>query len=647
MGQSDSPAPVDFGDGSVVRHADVTYGETLTGDGTRETRFRLGANTSVGATQRLLFPLALTNDSTVTSSGTAVFQFLLATDATLLIREGDLFLPAIHFENFTNNDIITADGVVSVHRVSGDGAPAEIVSFTTTFRDTLEEPNNRDDSQTGSRIANYSPGLYEVRFEWTGTARFESSLASGQSPSPWDVVLQPRFNLTFDIRDYGPLSCGLGAPAPIRQADAMPAGVRYIPDAYDAFLQGARDQFQATTGSEPDCPTTDTCGTPTNPPLSEACICRLEDGSSAYTIAAKGCELTCYAMALVRLGLDTSATPESVHDALVASGSSTFTKIRGVSGFAPSGTPRLRGGDPKIAKASEALGIEVGLVVSSDPELREKLQDAFDACYPVMLRTGNAGTTRCHHWVMAFDQRQTGAGWEYFVVDPGSSQAANNGWRRVELCQVASLSPSPVRVIRPREALPPSDPEVGFQWFQGEVNSPVRVRITDPLDRQIEVDATGFTSSEIPGAAVEVTLPFGPPDHPLSEGELAAASVEPPYYFVFDDVINGEYEVELLGTGDGDFEVDFRWRNVDGETSGFALAGTISTGQSIIQNIEVGPTCEPDLNGDAQADLLDLLLYLGFWFEEDPAAERTGDRPESINVLDLVAFLGGWFDGCP
>ena len=53
--------------------------------------------------------------------------------------------------------------------------------------------------------------------------------------------------------------------------------------------------------------------------------------------------------------------------------------------------------------------------------------------------------------------------------------------------------------------------------------------------------------------------------------------------------------------------------------------------------------CEVDLNADGSIDVVDLLTYLEAWFNQDPAAERTGDG--AIDVVDLLTFLTFWFEG--
>ena len=56
--------------------------------------------------------------------------------------------------------------------------------------------------------------------------------------------------------------------------------------------------------------------------------------------------------------------------------------------------------------------------------------------------------------------------------------------------------------------------------------------------------------------------------------------------------------------------------------------------------------CPADLDATMTVDVLDLLLFLSWWFDGDDRAERTGDQPPAVDVLDLLAYLGEWFSGC-
>ncbi len=54
------------------------------------------------------------------------------------------------------------------------------------------------------------------------------------------------------------------------------------------------------------------------------------------------------------------------------------------------------------------------------------------------------------------------------------------------------------------------------------------------------------------------------------------------------------------------------------------------------------PTCPCERTGDPQTvDVLDLLAFLGDWFENDPGADINGSG--TVTVLDLLDFLSCWF----
>jgi uncharacterized delta-60 repeat protein len=55
-------------------------------------------------------------------------------------------------------------------------------------------------------------------------------------------------------------------------------------------------------------------------------------------------------------------------------------------------------------------------------------------------------------------------------------------------------------------------------------------------------------------------------------------------------------------------------------------------------------TCAADLNGDAEVDSQDFLVFLGAWAAGDPLADWNGDG--SVDTQDFIAYLNAWAAGC-
>src|SRR5690606_21484283 len=84
--------------------------------------------------------------------------------------------------------------------------------------------------------------------------------------------------------------------------------------------------------------------------------------------------------------------------------------------------------------------------------------------------------------------------------------------------------------------------------------------------------------------------------------------------------------------------------------SGARLTGSAGGTHGFVTIAEIdvfGTPCSErvDLDGDLDADVFDLLAYLGMWFAAEPGAERTGQEPSVIDVFDLLAYLDAWFAG--
>lgn len=81
---------------------------------------------------------------------------------------------------------------------------------------------------------------------------------------------------------------------------------------------------------------------------------------------------------------------------------------------------------------------------------------------------------------------------------------------------------------------------------------------------------------------------------------------------------------------------DLGWIVGNGQTQGGKNTGFVLKPR--------GGGCDADLDGDGQALVPDIFLYLGLWFAGDARADIDG--APGIGVPDLFAFLSLWFAGC-
>lgn len=56
------------------------------------------------------------------------------------------------------------------------------------------------------------------------------------------------------------------------------------------------------------------------------------------------------------------------------------------------------------------------------------------------------------------------------------------------------------------------------------------------------------------------------------------------------------------------------------------------------------PACPADADGSGQADVPDIFLFLGWWFEGNELADFDG--VDGVGVNDIFSFLAAWFAGC-
>jgi hypothetical protein len=73
--------------------------------------------------------------------------------------------------------------------------------------------------------------------------------------------------------------------------------------------------------------------------------------------------------------------------------------------------------------------------------------------------------------------------------------------------------------------------------------------------------------------------------------------------------------------------------------------GGVSYGLTLAADLQGGPACVADFNGNGAADLLDIFAFLSAWFAGDPRAD-VGGAP-GVELLDIFVFLNAWFAGCP
>jgi len=239
----------------------------------------------------------------------------------------------------------------------------------------------------------------------------------------------------------------------------------------------------------------------------------------------------------------------------------------------------------------------------------------------------------CGHWVVATGQRHDASGWWYYIVDPGNSGALFNGWLHesaLDLCPSSSAV-----VLKPRTGA----------RFGGSVHSPLRTTIIDPLGRRVVVDSTGVLSQEISDVEFEVLLPTPTLGESWTPEETEQLLINAPYSFWFDEVVDGDYQIQLEGTAQGEYTVDMSWFTESDEAAALNLEGVIAEGEVLQHTVKVRVTsCLADFDGDGFVTGVDFDLFVGAFEQGDMAADF--DLDGFVTGADFDLFVQAFEAGC-
>ena len=84
--------------------------------------------------------------------------------------------------------------------------------------------------------------------------------------------------------------------------------------------------------------------------------------------------------------------------------------------------------------------------------------------------------------------------------------------------------------------------------------------------------------------------------------------------------------------------------NADSQVSDEDLIGEQSGISMLTLHIEIiaSEACEGDINGDGEVNVEDLLILIGAWGGDDPAADL--DANGTVGVSDLLLLIAAWGD---
>lgn len=360
---------------------------------------------------------------------------------------------------------------------------------------------------------------------------------------------------------------------------------RYAPNEYDALI--ASDQAAGATG---------------NAQAAQEAL-DLTATKNNYTLAAKGCAVSSYAMGLATLGIS-GGNPESLMSTLESAGAITVpTRVTGWKRDAQGNKvrPYLNGCDvDPLALEQIFSGQGLALKAASTPGAIAKYLAQGD---PVVMAVHNGG-----HYVLARGMGTNASG-AYTVTtwDPGhpdqtgadfSSIQFSHGWALT----LASEAASSAAARAPGN--PSSEMSAAAQAPQSarsdaiiELNGPVTLAVTDPAGHQVALNTTsGETSNSLSGSTVYRTLPIlDPEDSAYSSADLAALSnvdLQTVVAIPSQQLLSGNYRFSVVGASGGTYDLKFGWDGGQGFQN-YQSSGAISPGQELNFTVPVTVVPEP------------------------------------------------------
>ena len=330
-------------------------------------------------------------------------------------------------------------------------------------------------------------------------------------------------------------------------------------------------------------------------------------GSSTDVMQQTGCFVTSTAMVLNALGHNTD--PGKLNDFLTPKmsipGALTFTEVPQSLSYGQTdgllGPPvRFRSATLTATPSAGALPPGVG-DLSVRAQLISELQTEISQEGPVILRVPSRndgmngyGTTETHA-IVAYQV----VGDQIMIRDPGWIGSpstlddyidfVNNyvdnvqhkpQWQLTNIDKTGTghdlswlLTNHSTAQMTYVEALTPFSKQI----IQGAANSPVELVIVDPLGRRLGFDPVhGIHYNEIPDSSYFRELQAAD----AIDGDPPLTPVDQPLEFTIGDYISGEYQIDVFGTGDGHWSINFGVSDpVEGfDPFQFALSGTATNG---------------------------------------------------------------------
>jgi hypothetical protein len=240
----------------------------------------------------------------------------------------------------------------------------------------------------------------------------------------------------------------------------------------------------------------------------------------------------------------------------------------------------------------------------------------------------NVGTPAASHWVVATGQDTVSGNLTYDINDPGSDlnttlQAFGFSYSGLALFTSAPTTPAGLFVV---------------------VHSPVDLLITDPNGLMTGLDpTTGTILTQIPGSsyfsqALADDLNNSKPTTPLAKILYIPAPA------------SGTYTIQVLGTGNGSYEIDIASYDDSGTPTTHTYTGVTETGvtsEIVIQYSSTPGTptkttvyCPGDVNKDGTVNSTDLVLVRAAFGASKgaPGYSSAADVNNDgiVNILDLA-----------
>ena len=285
-------------------------------------------------------------------------------------------------------------------------------------------------------------------------------------------------------------------------------------------------------------------------------------------LASKGCKITSIAMALFEMNLVPDGfNPGVLYDQLKP----TINEITGISKVTLK-MMYFNGADPVFDTVLTQYGLQ-----QSHPDCAGALK-ALQEGKPVILLVKeyadpiNRKGGSHKHYVMAWDYDSTG----FKVLNPGSDLPERQHYITADVMSYCTLVP-----------LEPST-------LYGTVHSncPVEFLITAPSGKRLGYDPlTGITYNSVGSDSYETDYLILDPDDFLSEEEWAELAPYNSHTAYLENMELGPYTIQVWGTADGEWSLDFRTFMLEMNGQMFSVGGTISAGE--IQTYQFDVTPEP------------------------------------------------------